>query len=105
MTISLSSRYLAKAIYKGGYMISQEQMILNHLQTIGPISQKKAAAEYGIYRLSGRIFELRQHGHDIESVWREELNRYGVKTRFVEYQLKGQENGKQKNVQYEDSRQ
>lgn len=47
--------------------ISQKQMLLNHLQNIGPIDPMTALQEYGIYRLGARIGDLRAAGHHIET--------------------------------------
>ena len=46
-----------------------------------------AFEQLGITRLSGRIFDLRSRGHNIVNVDHECVNRYGEKTKFVEYRL------------------
>lgn len=86
-------------------MISQEMMVLDHLKNIGPISQRIAVNRYSIYRLSGRIFNLRRLGYQIDSVWQESINKYGQKVRYVEYVLKGEEDGGEEDVQQDDHRQ
>lgn len=40
-------------------------MILSHLKTKGSITSMEAFRTYGITRLSGRIFDLREQGHKI----------------------------------------
>ncbi len=46
-------------------MKTQNQIILNHLQSGNPITARDAVMLYGIYRLSARIFDLRRKGHNI----------------------------------------
>ena len=67
--------------------MSQKKQILKHLKTHRGITTLDAFDRYGITRLSGRIFELRQDGYMIQSVDREVKNRYGDKCRVVEYRL------------------
>jgi replicative DNA helicase len=47
--------------------MTQCEQILRHLRERGSITQKEAVNEYGIYRLSARILDLRQQGHEIET--------------------------------------
>lgn len=51
----------------GGIMKTQCSDILNHLQTIGPISPLDALNRYGCFRLGARIFDLKRQGHMIFS--------------------------------------
>lgn len=46
-------------------MNSQTQQILAHLKAGRPITPIEALDEYGCFRLSGRIYDLRQEGHTI----------------------------------------
>jgi len=46
---------------------SQNQIILNHLKGRGSITAFEAILQYRILRLSGRILELREAGHDIRT--------------------------------------
>lgn len=48
-------------------MNTQNQKILQHLQTRGDITSMQAFEQYGITRLSARIFDLRCEGHNIKS--------------------------------------
>ncbi|MCK5609400.1 DNA-binding protein [Candidatus Pacearchaeota archaeon] len=47
--------------------MSQNAQLLNYLKQGHSITQKEAVYAFGIYRLSGRIFDLRKLGHNIES--------------------------------------
>lgn len=46
-------------------MKSQKEKILSYIRTYGGISNRDAAMELDIYRLSARIFDLRQDGINI----------------------------------------
>lgn len=48
--------------------MTQNEMILLHLKQHGSITPLDALGAYGCFRLSGRIFELRSMGYDIETV-------------------------------------
>jgi len=48
-------------------MISQENMILHHLIEIGPITPLEALKLYGVLRLGGRIYDLRNKGWGINT--------------------------------------
>ena len=67
--------------------MTQSDRILRHIQDFGAIPQAEAAAEYGIYRLGARIFDLRAAGWPIVSTSVESKNRYGETTRFASYSL------------------
>lgn len=68
--------------------ISQEQMILNHLEDFKSITTWEAYKDYGITRLSDRIFTLRKI-YDITDEWEYGVNRYGKKIRWKKYILEG----------------
>jgi len=67
--------------------MTQEQRVLRHLEDKGTITTWEAFMEYGITRLSGKIYELRQKGYDIQGDLVGNVNRYGEKVRFMEYRL------------------
>lgn len=70
-------------------MDSQCSIILKHLETYTHwISSMEAFEKYGITRLSGRIFDLRNKGYDIESYFVDGVNRYGEPTRYSRYILR-----------------
>lgn len=68
-------------------METQCKLILEHMQKHHGITQKEAINLYGCYRLSARIYDLRDRGYAILTNVREEVNRYGKKSHFAEYVL------------------
>lgn len=48
--------------------MTQEEMILNHLQKYGKIDPMTAITEYGIMRLASRICDIRRKGTKIKAV-------------------------------------
>lgn len=68
--------------------MTQEQMILKHLQDYGTITTWEAFTDYGITRLSDKIFTLRNKGYNIENENMSALNRYKKKVHFTKYHLK-----------------
>ena len=69
--------------------MTQNQMILRHMQIYGRITTYEAFTDYGITRLSARIWDLRHEGHAIASKNKSGMNRFGEKTTFAEYRLVG----------------
>ena len=67
--------------------MTQNEMVLKHMQDYGSISSAEAFTEYGITRLSARIYDLRRHGHCIKGQQVEKTNRYGKKVWFDRYTL------------------
>lgn len=47
--------------------MSQKQQILEHLKEGRPITPLDALNAYGCFRLSARIYELRQEGYNIKT--------------------------------------
>lgn len=45
--------------------MTQNEIVLDHLKTVGPITQAIAAHEYGIWRLGARIYDLKRQGCEI----------------------------------------
>lgn len=71
-------------------MKSQCEQILQYLQTHKRgITPLKAMEKFGILRLSGRIYDLRDSGYDIITDIVEVKNRNGDTCRVAEYRLKG----------------
>ena len=64
---------------------TQCDIILNHIQTHGSITDMEAYQMYGICRLSGRIFDLRQRGYDIQTNFVKSKNRLGKKIQYGVY--------------------
>ena len=67
---------------------TQNNQILKHLKNHkNGITPKTAYERYGIMRLSGRIYELRQKGYTITRDDVTEKNRYGHTVTFARYRL------------------
>lgn len=66
---------------------SQSDKILAYLKKYNGITNYDAINEFGVLRLSARIFDLRKRGYNIESVYREGVDRNGMTVRYVEYRL------------------
>lgn len=66
--------------------MSQCERLLARLK-LGPVTPMDAWAELGIYRLSGRILDLREQGHDITSERADVLNKFGEVCRVARYRL------------------
>lgn len=67
---------------------NQCSMILRYLQDYGSISQLEAANELGCYRLSSRIYDLKQQGYNIVKTMESKKNRYGKSVSFARYAIK-----------------
>ena len=70
-----------------GDVMTQNQKILEHLQSGRTITQLDALNKYGCLRLSGRIFELRQRGYKINTKTIAVRNRDGESAYVAEYSL------------------
>ena len=66
--------------------MNQKQQLLTHLKKHKKITPAEAYSQYGIYRLSARILELREAGHQILTRIVESNGRRGLK-HFAEYRL------------------
>lgn len=66
---------------------TQNKLLLKHLQQHGSITSMEAFELYGITRLSGRIYDLRQLGYAIIGKTESALNRFGKKVKFRRYSL------------------
>ena len=69
--------------------MTQNQKVLRHMKTFGKITTMEAFTEYGITRLSARIWDLRHEGHMIAAKNKTGVNRFGEKTTYAEYRLVG----------------
>lgn len=67
--------------------MSQNDRILDHLQTVGTIRPMTAWNDLGIYRLASRINDLRKAGHKIKTRKVEVVNRWGEACYIAEYSL------------------
>lgn len=69
--------------------MTQNEMIMQHLRDRGSITALEAMNEYGIMRLPSRINELREDGAPIDGRMESGKNRFGVKTHYKRYYLRG----------------
>lgn len=72
---------------------SQADLILDHLKKGHTITQREAARLFGCFRLSARIYDLKDRGNDIRSTMVTKKNRNGSVTNFSRYYLKGHVRG------------
>lgn len=66
---------------------TQCDRLLEYLKSHAYINPLQAWQELGIYRLSGRIYDLRHAGYDIESSDMTVLNQFGEKCTVASYRL------------------
>ena len=65
----------------------QVDMILNHLETIGPLTQLEALQRYGCGRLGARIWDLRHAGFPIEKRYKKVRRATGGEAVVAEYYI------------------
>ena len=69
--------------------MTQCDKILRHLKDVGSITPVDALRDYGCMRLGARIWDLKRMGHHIDMALETGENRYGEKTRYARYTLRG----------------
>jgi len=67
---------------------TQNQRIIEYLDSYGSITQLEALNKLGIMRLASRISDLRRKGYQIDSEMDIVTNRYGEKCRVKRYSLR-----------------
>lgn len=67
--------------------MTQNEMILRHLNTVGAIDPMTAISEYGIMRLASRIADLKKEGYAIVKEDVKHVNRFGEKTHYARYKF------------------
>jgi len=67
--------------------MTQEERVLKYLEEFNSINALQALRDCGVFRLSARIYNLRQDGHDIETKRVNVTNRYGEQVSIAEYHL------------------
>lgn len=67
--------------------MTQNEMILEHLQNYGSITPQEAIQQYSVMRLGARIFDLKKEGHHILTTLENSLNKYGEKVHYARYRL------------------
>lgn len=66
---------------------AQTERLREHLEAGNAINPLEAWRSLGIYRLSARIFDLRQAGMDIRGELVEVRNQFGEKCRVKQYSM------------------
>ncbi len=69
-------------------LMTQAEAIIKYIKEHGSITAKEADRHIGCMRLSARIYDLREHGYDIEKETVVVKTRYG-KTKVARYRLNG----------------
>jgi hypothetical protein len=67
--------------------LTQKERIIRHLKDKGSITSLEAMREYGIMRLTSRVCELKDQGHNIRSEFVSSKNRYNESVSFSKYSL------------------
>jgi hypothetical protein len=63
--------------------LTQSEKVLKHLQSGKTITPLEALGIYGVYRLGARIWDLRDQGHDIDKLMKND----GMGRTYAEYFL------------------
>jgi hypothetical protein len=69
-------------------MRGYKNVILNHLQTKGPLTSEQAFELYGVTRISAVVFDLRKLGYNIVTEKAIGKTRYGETSSYGIYKLK-----------------
>jgi len=72
-------------------IVAQTERLRKHLESGSSINPLQAWKELGIYRLSARVFDLRQAGVDVSGEFVEVQNQYGEKCRVKQYSIEGRQ--------------
>ena len=67
--------------------LTQADRILRHLERYGAITTWLAIRDYGITRLSAKIYELKARGYEIKWEWQFSKNRYREPVHYKKYYL------------------
>ena len=67
--------------------MTQCERIIRHLNDHGSINPAEAMEQYGIYRLSARIADLKAQGYNITSKIEKGKNRYDEAVHYAVYRL------------------
>lgn len=70
-----------------GHTISQNSLIYEYLKKHGSINNVKAVEEFGCYRLSARIDDLRRKGIEIKTQRCTKKNSFGHTVNYANYIL------------------
>ena len=69
--------------------MTQKERIRKYLDDFGSITPVQAMKDLGVMRLAARISDLEAEGWEIEHERETGENRYGEKTSYARYRLKG----------------
>ncbi len=72
---------------------TQNERILDYINTFGSITQLEALQDLGIMRLASRVSDLKKQGYNIVSKTEAVRNRYGEPCHIKRYFLGGVNNG------------
>jgi len=68
--------------------MTQNEMVLRHMQIYGSITPREAMEQYAIMRIGARIYDLKKMGHDISKTEVKSVNRFGDPVHFARYFIK-----------------
>ncbi|WP_422048085.1 helix-turn-helix domain-containing protein [Shimia sp.] len=57
----------ARGFRKGNFRMTQVDVLMNHMQNIGSISQREAMFEYNIQSFHRRLSDIRALGHELQA--------------------------------------
>lgn len=66
-------------------MANKTTEVLRHLQEHGSITSMEAIQLFGATRLSAIIFNLRRRGHNIVTIEKQGVDRYGHQMKYANY--------------------
>ena len=67
--------------------MTQNQLVLEHLEKYGRITSREAYENYGIMRLASRISDLKRQGYKISGEWIKVATRRGEDAWVKDYKL------------------
>ena len=70
--------------------MNQGDKILKYLKDFGSITAYEAVIDLGITQLAARLCELQDRGYVFNKKMETGKNRYGEKTHYIRYSLKGE---------------
>ena len=69
-------------------IVAQTERLRKHLESGNSINPLQAWKELGIYRLSARVFDLRNSGLEVAGEFTEVENQFGEKCRVKTYSMR-----------------
>lgn len=71
--------------------MNQREKILKYMKDFGSITAYEAVIDLGITQLAARLCELKDRGYEFNKEMMSGKNRYGERTHYIRYSLKGEE--------------